>query len=225
MQLIVAYSFNFDWVGPNLNLFFRATWITVQLLLWSAVISLVLGLLLGQVLTSRRRWLRAPARIYVDFFRLTPILLQIIAIFFLLPVLTGSRVSALTSGIIALSLNYSAFFAEVFKAGITSLERGQWEAAQAMGMRYGQALKRVIYPQAIRRMLPPIGNMLITLAKDTSLVSVIGVAELLNTSQTVGAQTFRNIETLLFISIFYLALTLPLSMLTTRLHKRQVVDA
>ena len=223
--MTVAYRFDFSWVPGNFNLFMRAAWVTVQLLILGSILTVVLGVLAGQALTSNRTWLRAPVRIYVDFFRLTPLLVQIIAIFFLIPTLTGRNVSAFSSGVIALGLNYAAFFAEIFKAGITSLERGQWEAAQAMGMKPVKVLTRVIYPQAVRRMLPPLGNLVVSLTKDTSLVSVIGVAELLNTSQSVGAQTFRNIETLLFISLFYLVINLPLALATTRMHRRQVIDA
>lgn len=222
--MTVAYRFDFSWVPGNFNLFMRAAWVTVQLLILGSILTVVLGVLAGQALTSNRTWLRAPVRVYVDFFRLTPLLVQIIAIFFLIPTLTGRNVSAFLSGVIALGLNYAAFFAEIFKAGITSLERGQWEAAQAMGMKPVKVLTRVIYPQAVRRMLPPLGNLVVSLTKDTSLVSVIGVAELLNTSQSVGAQTFRNIETLLFISLFYLVINLPLALATTRMHRRQVID-
>lgn len=222
--MTVAYSFDFSWVPGNFNLFMGAAWVTVQLLILGSILTVVLGVLAGQALTSNRMWLRAPVRVYVDFFRLTPLLVQIIAIFFLIPTLTGHNVSAFLSGVIALGLNYAAFFAEIFKAGITSLERGQWEAAQAMGMKPVKVLTRVIYPQAVRRMLPPLGNLVVSLTKDTSLVSVIGVAELLNTSQSVGAQTFRNIETLLFISLFYLVINLPLALATTRMHRRQVID-
>lgn len=218
-------TFDWDWIPEFLDFFLQAALVSLQLLMGSAVIALALGVVLGQALTSRRGWVRLPARLYVDFFRLTPILVQILAVFFLLPVVTGDRVNALFSGMLALGLNYGAFFAEVFKAGITSVERGQWEAAAAMGMRPLQVLRRVVYPQGLRRMLPPIGNMLITLTKDTSLVSVIGVSELLNTSQSVGAQTFQNIEVLLFISLFYLAVNIPLALFTTRLHDRQVASA
>jgi His/Glu/Gln/Arg/opine family amino acid ABC transporter permease subunit len=218
-------TLNFEWIPEFLDFFLAAAVISLQVLVGSAVLSLILGLVLGQGLSSHRWWVRLPTRLYVDFFRLTPILVQILAVFFLLPALTGSRVNTLYSGILALGLNYAAFFAEVFKAGIASIERGQWEAADAMGMSRLQVLRRVVYPQGIRRMLPPIGNMLITLTKDTSLVSVIGVSELLNTSQSVGAQTFQNLSTLLFISLFYLAVNIPLALLTTRLHNQQVVNA
>lgn len=223
--MIATYQLDFGWVPDNFGLFLTAAWLTVRLMLGSAVLMVVLGMLAGQGLTSKHLWVRTPVRLYVDFFRLTPLLVQIIAIFFLLPSVLGINASPFLSGVIALGLNYAAFFAEVFKGGITSLDRGQWEAAQAMGMGPIKVLTRIIYPQAVRRMLPPLGNLIVSLTKDTSLVSVIGVAELLNTSQSVGAQTFRNIETLLFISVFYLIINLPLAWVATRLHRRQVIDA
>jgi His/Glu/Gln/Arg/opine family amino acid ABC transporter permease subunit len=203
----------------------RAAFLTVQILLWSAVLSLMIGLVAGQMLMSRHVFLRVPARIYVDFFRLTPLLFQIVTLFFLLPMTTGISVPAFTSGVIALSLNYGAFFAEIFRAGVQSLDKGQWEAADSMGIPHLLVLRRIIYPQAIRRMLPPIGSMLVSLTKDTSLVSVIGVAELFNTAQSVGAQTFRQIEVLLSISLIYLAINLPLAWYAERLNRRVNVHA
>ena len=215
-----GYEFDFSWVSGTWPVFLDAAFLTLQILIWSAVLSLAVGLVTGQMLNSRRIWLRVPARIYVDFFRLTPILLQIVAFFFLLPIMLGISVPAFTSGVIALSLNYGAFFAEIFRAGVQSLDKGQWEAAESMGMSHLQTLRRIIYPQAIRRMLPPIGSMLVSLTKDTSLVSVIGVAELFNTAQTVGAQTFRQIEVLLLISLIYLVINLPLARYAERLNQR-----
>ena len=223
--MVSTYQLDFGWVPDNFSLFVTAAWLTIRLMLGAAVLMVVLGVLAGQGLASRHAWVRTPVRLYVDFFRLTPLLVQIIAIFFLLPSVLSVNASPFMSGVIALGLNYGAFFAEVFKGGITSLDRGQWEAAQAMGMSPVKVLTRVIYPQAFRRMLPPLSNLIVSLTKDTSLVSVIGVAELLNTSQSVGAQTFRNIETLLFISVFYLIINLPLAWIATRLHRQQVVDA
>lgn len=215
-----AYSFDFSWLPASLPLFLQAAFLTIQILLWSAVISLAIGLVTGQMLMSKRVWLRWPARIYVDFFRLTPILFQIVVIFFLIPIVFGISVPAFTSGVIALSLNYGAFFAEIFRAGVQSVDHGQWEAAESMGVPHTKTLVRIIYPQAISRMLPPIGNMLISLTKDTSLVSVIGVAELFNTAQNVGASSFRQIEVLLLVSLFYLVITLPLAISAERINKR-----
>jgi His/Glu/Gln/Arg/opine family amino acid ABC transporter permease subunit len=216
----VGYHFDFSWVGPYLPTFFRAFKITLSLLALSAVCSMVVGLVAGQVLTSRRRWLRVFARVYVDLFRLTPFLLQIVVIFFLFPSVLHINLSTFMSGVIALSLNYGAFNAEIFRAGILSIDRGQWEAAAAIGMRWWSTVRLIIYPQAIRRMLPPLGNMLIGLTKDTSLISVIGVAELFNVSQSVGAQTFRQLESFIVIAGFYLIVTLPLAILANYMTRR-----
>ena len=215
-----AYNFDFSWFQDSLPIFLRAAFLTIQILIWSAVISIAIGLLAGQMLMSRRIWLRVPARIYVDFFRLTPILFQIVVVFFLIPILFDVSVPAFSSGVIALSLNYGAFFAEIFRAGVQSVDKGQWEAAESMGISRTRTLVRVIYPQALKRMLPPIGNMLISLTKDTSLVSVIGVAELFNTAQNVGASTFRQIEVLLVVSLFYLVINLPLAIQAERMNRR-----
>lgn len=221
--MLPAYDFDFSWVQGSLPIFLQAAFLTLQILIWSAVLSVFIGLLAGQMLMSRHAWLRWPARVYVDFFRLTPILFQIVAIFFLIPIVFDVSVPAFTSGVIALSLNFGAFFAEIFRAGVQSIDKGQWEAAESMGMPHFKTLVRVIYPQAIKRMLPPIGNMLISLTKDTSLVSVIGVAELFNTAQNVGAGTFRQIEVLLLVSLFYLLINLPLAINAERLNRRMNV--
>lgn len=216
----VSYVFDFGWLPGTLPIFIQAAFLTIQILVWSAIISILVGLLAGQLLMSKHAWLRNAVRIYVDFFRLTPILFQIVAIFFLIPILFDVSLPAFTSGVIALSLNYGAFFAEVFRAGVQSIDKGQWEAADSMGIPRLRTLVRIIYPQALRRMLPPITNMLISLVKDTSLISVIGVAELFNTAQSVGAATFRQIEVLMVISLIYLVMNLPLALTAERLNRR-----
>jgi len=220
MTPLPTYVFDFGWVPAALPIFVQALSLTVQILVWSAVLSILIGLVAGQLLMSRHAWVRGLVRIYVDFFRLTPILFQIVAIFFMVPLVFGLSLPAFTSGVIALSLNYGAFFSEIFRAGVQSIDKGQWEAAESMGIPHLRTLRRVIYPQALKRMLPPIGSMLISLTKDTSLVSVIGVAELFNTAQTVGASTFRQIEVLLLVSLVYLVINLPLAVSAERLNRR-----
>ncbi|MET0898451.1 MAG: amino acid ABC transporter permease [Mycobacterium sp.] len=220
-----GYTFDFSWLPGDFHLYLRAALVTLEIFVYSAIFSFALGLLVGTALTSSKPWVRAPFRVYVEIFRLTPPLLQIVTIFFLIPILLGVDISALWSGVIALSLNYAAFFAEIFRAGITSLPRGQWEAASAMGLTHTRTLRRIILPQAVRNMLPPIGSMLVSLTKDTSLVSVIGVAELLNASQSIGASTFRNIEALLVASLFYLVINLPIATAVTWWHKKKVINA
>ena len=221
--MYAGYEWDFSWVANELPLFGMAAWVSIKILLLATVLSLALGLCIGQGLLSRRWYVAAPLRVWVDLFRLTPPLLQIVLIFFLLPVATGMRLPAFEAGVIALSLNYSAFFSEIFRAGVLSLGRGQGEAGAAMGMTHLQVLKWVIYPQAIRRMLPPITNMLVNLTKDTSLLTIIGVAELFNVSQSVSARNFKNVEVLLVLAVFYLVINIPLSYLANRLYARQAV--
>lgn len=221
--MYAGYEWDFSWVANEMPLFGMAAWVSIKILLLATVLSLALGLCIGQGLLSKRWYVTAPLRVWVDLFRLTPPLLQIVLIFFLLPVVTGMRLPAFEAGVIALSLNYSAFFSEVFRAGVLSLGRGQGEAGAAMGMTHLQVLKWVIYPQAIRRMLPPITNMLVNLTKDTSLLTIIGVAELFNVSQSVSARNFKNVEVLLVLAVFYLVINIPLSYLANRLYARQAV--
>ena len=221
--MYAGYEWDFSWVGSEMALFGMAAGTSIKILLLSTVLSLALGLCIGQGLLSKRWYVTAPLRVWVDLFRLTPPLLQIVLIFFLLPVATGMRLPAFEAGVIALSLNYSAFFSEIFRAGVLSLGKGQGEAGAAMGMTWFQVLKWVIYPQAIRRMLPPITNMLVNLTKDTSLLTIIGVAELFNVSQSVSARNFKNVEVLLVLAVFYLAINIPLSYLANRLYARQAV--
>ncbi len=222
---VLAYNWDFSWIDDNWPAFRHAWWVTIQLLLFSALFSVSIGMVVGQLLNSPRWWVRALPRIYVELFRLTPIILQIVFFFLVLPIVFGVSTTNFKTGILALSLNYGAFAAVIFQAGIAAVERGQWEAAQAMGMNRLVTLVRVIYPQAITKMLPPIGSMLIYLNKDTSLVSVIGVTELFNVSQSVGARLFRNIEVLMFIAMLYLVINIPLAILSERLHKKYSVNA
>lgn len=226
MALIVAsYHWDFSWIPSNWPAFREAWFVTLQLLALSAIFSLAIGMVVGPLLSSPHWYVRLVPRLYVELFRLTPIILQIVFFFLMLPLLLNIRTSNFRTGVLALSLNYGAFAAVIIQAGVASVDYGQREAAQAIGMNRLQTMIRVIYPQALMRMLPPIGSMLIYLNKDTSLVSIIGVTELFNTAQSVGARLFRNMEVLIFIAALYLVVNIPLAIITERLHKKYVVDA
>jgi His/Glu/Gln/Arg/opine family amino acid ABC transporter permease subunit len=221
--LIATYHWSFSWIPANWPAFRAAWWITLQLLLFSGFFCLLIGIVVGPLLNSPHWYVRLLPRCYVELFRLTPFILQIAFLFLMLPLLLGISTSNFRTGILALSLNYGAFAAVVIQAGVASIDYGQREAAQAMGMNRLQMMVRVIYPQALTRMLPPIGSMLIYLNKDTALVSVIGVNELFNTAQNVGARLFRNMEVFIFIACLYLTINIPLAIITERLHKKYVV--
>ncbi|NQV96456.1 MAG: amino acid ABC transporter permease, partial [Acidimicrobiaceae bacterium] len=202
-----------------------AWWMTTQILLISSILCLAIGLLVGPLLNSKSWYVRVIPRIYVEVFRLTPVILQIVFFFLILPLQFNIRFNNLVTGIIALSLNYGAFASVIIQAGVGGVSKGQREAAQAMGMTRAQVMRRIVLPQAIQKMLSPFGSMLIYLNKDTSLLSVIGVTELFNVSQSVGARLFRNMEILIFIACLYLVINIPLAALSEYLNKKYNSDS
>jgi len=218
--LLAGYNWDFSWIPENWPAFRAAFWVTMQLLMLGAFFSLAVGFIVGPLLNSPRWYVRLAPRLYVELFRLTPMILQIVFFFLILPLQFGIRFTNFQTGVLALSLNYGAFAAVIMQAGVAGVDRGQREASMAMGMSRFQVMRRVVFPQAIQRMLPPIGSMLIYLNKDTSLVSIIGVTELFNVAQSVGARLFRNIEILMFIAGLYLIVNIPLAVMSERLHKK-----
>jgi len=190
--------------------------VTIQITALSILFGMIGGSLLGIARLSPLKPVRIAARVYVDFFRGTPLLVQIFMIYFGLPALLQSvgsdfRLSRLFAAVLALTLNSSAYIAEIVRAGIQSIELGQQEASESLGLGPVQTMRYVIFPQAFRRMIPPLGNEFITLLKDTSLVAVIGYEELFRRGQLIVAQTYRAFEIYVAVALVYLALTLLFS--------------
>jgi ABC-type amino acid transport system permease subunit len=156
----------------------------------------------------------------VGLFRGTPLLLQILFVYFALPLLLGVRLGAMTSAVLALSLNAAAYVCEIMRAAIESIDRGQMEAARSLGMSHGQAMWRVILPQTYRRLIPPLVNELAALSKDTSLVMVIALPELLYETQRIAASYLRPWEVYAWSAVGYLIVVLVLSALAARLERR-----
>ncbi|WP_375474340.1 ABC transporter permease subunit [uncultured Nostoc sp.] len=197
--------------------------ITLQLTILSVVFGLIGGSLIGIVRLSHIAPVRWLARAYVDFFRGTPLLLQIFMIYFGLPAILQEfgltfSFDRLSAGVIALSLNSAAYIAEIVRAGIQSIEPGQAEAAKSLGLSSLQTMGYVIFPQAFRRMIPPLGNEFISLLKDTSLVSVIGFEELVRKGQLIIADNYRAFEIYAGVAVVYLCLTLLSSQAFSRLE-------
>jgi ABC-type amino acid transport system permease subunit len=163
------------------------------------------------------------ATAYVELFRNLPLILVVYWAFYVLPILTGLGLSALATGLAALSLNVTAYNAETFRAGINSIRRGQVEAALALGMSRTQALRRIVVPQAMRRVLPVLASTWVSLFKDTSLVSVIAVSELAYISMQVRAQTFRVLEMLTAMAVIYWLLGYPQAKLVDWIQRRYAV--
>jgi len=220
--MIAAYHFHWSVVfnGDTATI----AWIGVKYTLLVSSLSLVFGTPIGLIAALTRMSGRFPfaqiAYIYIDFFRTTPPLVQLIWIFYVLPILIGFGLSPIASGVLALSLNAGAFLAEIFRSGLQSIDRGQHDAASVLGLSRLQTFFHVVLPQALRRVLPAIGSQFIGLIKDSSLLSVIAVPELTYQMETHVARTYRPLELYSLLAVLYFAITYPLSLLTSALERR-----
>jgi polar amino acid transport system permease protein len=192
---------------------------TIQVTLLALLLSTVLGFVLALMRLSPYAWLRAPATTFITVIRGIPIIVQLFYIYFVFPEI-GITVNAFQAGFIGLGVAYSAYMAENFRAGIEAIDHGQIEAAQSIGMRYWLVLRRVIMPQAIRISLPPYGNTMIMMLKDSSIASTITVAELTRQGQLIAASTFKNMTVFTLVALLYLTMSLPLTYLAYRLEKK-----
>lgn len=210
-----------DWgiIGESIPLLAEGLVVTLQVSALSAVLGLALGVVFGLGSLSRSRPLRWLVMAYVDFIRGTPLLIQIFLVFFALPMI-GIRFDEFWAGVFALSLNAAAFVAEVVRGGVGSIERGQTEAAKAIGMRHSQILVYILLPQAYRQMVPPLTNEMISLVKNSSLLSVISVFELTRAGQAIISVHFVPFEIYTLLALYYYVLIKALSWLSVQLERR-----
>ena len=212
--------FDFQLIIDSLPLLFQGACVTVQITAISVGLGLFFGLFIGIAQISRVAIFRVPAKIYVDFLRGTPLLVQIFMIYFALPMLIGTRIDPLIAAIVACSINSSAYIAEIFRAGIQSIDKGQMEAGRSLGLNWSQTMRFIIIPQAFKRIIPPLGNEFIAMLKDSSLVSVIGFEELTRQGQLVIASTYGAMEIWTAVALIYLIMTMPITRLVAYLEKR-----
>ena len=213
----------FNWGELFYNLIVKGVPWTILLTVLSFLFGLIGGTLVAIALISPYKWLKIICRIYVDFFRGTPMLVQLFLIYFGLPGLfreigLNIDLDRLPAALFALSLNVAAYLAEIMRGGIQSIDNGQWEACSSLGMSPMQTMREVIFPQAFRRMLPPLGNEFITLIKDTSLAAVIGFEELFRQGQLMVATTYKAFEIYIAVAVVYLVLTTLSSVVFKRLE-------
>jgi arginine/lysine/histidine/glutamine transport system substrate-binding and permease protein len=206
-------------VARTWSFFLRGVGLTALMAVSSLLLGLPLGLCLALARVQPRRVLSAPAATYVEVMRGTPLLVQILFVYFVLPI-AGVNLSAYASGILALTLNAAAYISEVIRAGIQSIDAGQTEAARALGMTYWQAMRRIILPQTFRRVVPPLTNEGIALLKDSSLVSVIGLTELARTGQELASRYAAPLTIWPLVALLYLVLTFPLTRVAEYLERR-----
>lgn len=210
----------FGEVFANIDLLLEACGLT--LVLWAVALAAGLsgGLLVGLARISPRRWIAWPARGYVELFRNTPVLVQLIWFYYALPVLSGIQLPAFAAAALALSLNASAYCAEIYRGGIQSVAAGQWEAAQALGMGRLRLLRRIILPLAVRRMVPAFTNRAVELAKNTSVASIITVHELMYTARLFSSQNYIPMETFTVVAMIYFLLIYPFTLASYVLERR-----
>ncbi|MCQ4314385.1 ectoine/hydroxyectoine ABC transporter permease subunit EhuD [Pseudomonas stutzeri] len=192
---------------------------TIGITLAGFAIAIVLGLFLAVGRRSRHRWLSWPITGLIEFIRSTPLLIQVYFLFFVLPNF-GLNLSALQAGIIGIALHYACYTAEVYRAGLDAVPRAQWEAVTALNMKPLNAYRKIILPQALRPILPALGNYLISMLKDTPVLSAITVVEIMQRAKNIGSEHFRYLEPITMVGLFFLILSLGLAWFVRRLENR-----
>lgn len=212
--------YHWDWsvVTDNWQLFAWGLLRTVELVTITMATSLVLGLGLAVLRMSTNRFLSGAAYWYIEFFRGTPLLLQLYIIY------QAGPFTSFMAGYIGLTLNLTAFLAEIYRTGLSSISQRQWEAAQALGLTQRKALRRIIIPQAILRVIPPLGTFWVALFRDSALVAFIGVAEVMHAAQQISVDSYRPFEAFTAVAILYILITYPQARLVGWLHERLRVE-
>jgi glutamine transport system permease protein len=217
-------DFRWDIIADYAPLFVKGTLLTIGLSLAGIFFGTILGLLIGLGKLTRNPIISMPFRWYINFFRGTPLMVQIFLVHFAVVPFFIGETNGILAAIVALSLNSAAYVAEIFRAGIQSIDRGQMEAARSLGMTHVQAMKFVILPQAFKRMIPPLGNEFIVLIKDSSLAALIAVPEIMYWGRAMQGQYMRPWEPYLSTAAIYFVLTLFLNFLLNRLERKLATE-
>ncbi len=215
---------DFGIIVKVLPLLLEGAAVTVEITALSVGLGFLIGMIVGVARLAKNRLLKWLAMIYIDFIRGTPLLVQIFLIYFALPMITGTRIDPFVAAITACSINSGAYIAEIFRAGIQSIDKGQIEAGRSLGLNWYQTMRFVVMPQAFKRVIPPLGNEFIAMLKDSSLVSVIGFEELTRCGQLIIAKTYNSFEIWMAVAMLYLIMTLTISRLVAFLERRYNVD-
>ncbi len=218
------YKWDFTPVLANADLLAAGLVNTLKITGTSLACGLVLGLGLALLRLSRHRWASWPAGFVIEVFRTTTPLVQLFWFFFALPLIVGIEMTPFMAAVVTFSIQSAAFFAEVFRAGIVSIERGQWDGARAIGMTHGQALRRIVLPQAVKRMIPAFMERTIELMKTTTLVATIAYADLLYAANEISQKTFRPLETFTVVALIYFVVITAFSLVARRLERRMAIS-
>ncbi|MDR6873961.1 polar amino acid transport system permease protein [Bosea sp. BE125] len=214
------YQWDFGSLWSYRWLFLNGLWVTVGFTVAIVVLGLLIGLVGALAKLSPFAPLRWLALAYIEVFRCTPVLVQLVWFYYALPILSGIEISPVTASILALSLYGGSFYAEIIRGGIVSIDPGQPEAAAALGMTPFQSMRRIILPQALKRMIPPLMNQSIIQFKNTSLVSVLAVPDLLYQGQIAAHDSYRPLEVYSAVAIAYFVLLFPLTIIVRQGEKK-----
>ena len=217
------YAWDFGSLRPYSGLIWQGLGVTLLYTITTVAVGLLIGLGVGVLRTIGPRWVSMPLRGYIEVFRCTPLLVQLVWMYYALPVLIGVDMSASTACFLTLSLYAGAVYAEIFRGGIEAIDKGQWEAGRAIGMRSGRIFRRIVLPQAVQVMIPSFSNQTILQLKNTSLVSVVAVGDLLYQGTVITAASFRPLEVYTVIAVMYFAVLFPLTLLADQVERRMSV--
>lgn len=211
------FDWSFAWqILPQL---LHASLRTILITLVGFALAVVFGLLFAIARRSRHVWLSWPAAWLTEFIRSTPLLIQVYFLFYVLPTY-GLSMTALVAGTLGIALHYACYTAEVYRAGLEAVPRGQWEAVTALNFSPFRAYREVILPQAIRPVLPALGNYLIAMFKDTPVLSAITVVEIMQQAKNIGSDSFRYLEPITLVGVFFLLISIGLASVVRQVEKR-----
>ncbi len=202
------------------SFFIDGAMFTIILAIFTVIFGVMLGVLLALLRISNNKIFKFIGTAYVEFIRGTPLMVQLFIIYFGLPNLIGFNMPDMAAAVLALSMNSGAYIAEIIRAGIQAVDKGQMEAARSLGMNYAMAMRYIIIPQAVKNILPALGNEFIVVIKESSIVSVIGIGELMYNADTVRGNTYKAFEPLLVAAFMYFIMTFTLSKLMGRFERR-----
>ena len=217
-------SFDFSLIWNSLPLLLAGAGVTIEITAIAVGLGFVFGLITSVCRLSGVKILNILAVCYVNIIRGTPLLVQIFLIYFALPMIIGERITPFVAAVAACSVSSGAYVAEIFRAGIQSVDKGQMEAGRSLGLSWMQTMRYIILPQAFKLVIPPLGNEFISMTKETSLVSVIGFEELTRRGQLIIAKTYGSFEIWLTVAFIYLVMTFTIAQLVSYLERRFATD-
>lgn len=213
-------NLDFSQIVPYIPFMIEGIWVTLRFVIVSIIVGLLLGTILAFFKIGSVKPLRWFADAYTSIFRGTPLILQLMIIYYAVPQLLGYDITPFLSAVLAFGLNSAAYVSEIIRAGIQAVDRGQTEASMALGIPYRQLMMDIIFPQALKNILPALMNEFITLTKESAIVSTIGYLDLMRRAQVVGAGIYRNFEPYLFVGLLYWSMVMVLTLIGRYVERR-----